>query len=165
MGAVLTVTSNPTRTSLVKRGQYVLDQILGTPPPPPPPDIPPLEQAGVAEGASLREQLAAHVADPNCAVCHRRLDPLGFAMENFDAIGRWRDQEAGQPIDASGELLLPDLSGLTARQAMSALAAVGVAPQLNGAGFVIRQQPAAGTPISGIDGRAELWLTAERGLL
>ena len=104
MGAVLTVTSNPTRTSLVKRGQYVLDQILGTPPPPPPPDIPPLEQAAVAEGASLRVQLAAHVADPNCAVCHRRLDPLGFAMENFDAIGRWRDMEAGQPIDATGEL-------------------------------------------------------------
>lgn len=104
MGAVLTVTSNPTRTSLVKRGQYVLDQILGTPPPPPPPDIPPLEQADVAEGASLREQLAAHVADPNCSVCHRRLDPLGFAMENFDAIGRWRDAENGQPIDASGEL-------------------------------------------------------------
>jgi hypothetical protein len=104
MAAVLTVTSNPTRTSPVKRGQYVLDQLLGTPPPPPPPDIPPLEQAEVAEGATLREQLAAHVADPNCAVCHRRLDPLGLAMENFDAIGRWRDREGGHAIDASGEL-------------------------------------------------------------
>lgn len=104
MAAVLTVTSNPTRTSPVKRGQYVLDQILGTPPSPPPPDIPPLEQAGVEEGATLREQLAAHVADPNCAVCHRRLDPLGLAMENFDAIGRWRDREGGHVIDASGEL-------------------------------------------------------------
>jgi hypothetical protein len=107
MGAVLTVTSNPTRTSPVKRGLYVLDQILGTPPPPPPPDIPPLEQAAVAElGAnpSLREQLKAHLTDVNCAVCHVRMDPMGLAMENFDAIGAWRDADESGPIDASGSL-------------------------------------------------------------
>lgn len=106
MGAVLTVTSNPTRTSPVKRGLYVLEQILGTPPPPPPPEIPPLEQAEVAgvEHASLREQLKAHLTDINCAVCHNRMDPLGLAMENFDAIGKWRDADESGPIDASGTL-------------------------------------------------------------
>lgn len=105
MGAVLTVTSNTTRTSPVKRGLFVLDQILGTPPPPPPPDIPPLEQATSAgPHATLRQQLAAHVANPTCAVCHNRLDPIGLAFENFDATGRWRDEEDGKPIDASGTL-------------------------------------------------------------
>jgi hypothetical protein len=106
MGAVLTVTSNPTRTSPVKRGLYVLDQLLGSPPPPPPPDIARLEQAGevVGEDATLREKLGAHLVEANCAVCHRRMDPIGLAMENFDAIGRWRDAESGRPIDASGEL-------------------------------------------------------------
>ena len=105
MGAVLTVTSNPTRTSPVKRGLYVLDQILGMPPPPPPADIPPLEQAALAAaGPGLREQLAAHVANPTCAVCHNRLDPLGLAFENFDAIGRWRTHDEDRPIDASGTL-------------------------------------------------------------
>lgn len=105
MAGVLTVTSNPTRTSPVKRGLFVLDQVLGTPPPPPPADIPPLEQAKVPhEGATLREQLAAHVANPSCAACHNRLDPIGLAFENFDAIGRWRDQDNGKPIDASGTL-------------------------------------------------------------
>lgn len=106
MGAVLTVTSNPTRTSPVKRGLYVLEQILGTPPPPPPPEIPPLEQAAVPANAnaSLREQLAAHLTDTNCAVCHVRMDPIGLAMENFDAIGAWRDSDGSGPIDASGVL-------------------------------------------------------------
>ncbi|MEM6504413.1 MAG: DUF1592 domain-containing protein [Planctomycetota bacterium] len=106
MAATLTVTSHATRTSPVKRGDYVLAQLMGTAPPPPPPDVPPLEIATeqVGEEKSLREQLAAHVADPNCAVCHKRLDPIGLAMENFDAIGAWRDLEQGQPIDASGEL-------------------------------------------------------------
>lgn len=106
MGATLTVTSEATRTSPVKRGDYVLAQLLGTPPPPPPPDVPPLEQATEKLGhdATLREQLAAHVADPNCAVCHKRLDPIGLAMENFTATGAWRDTEAGKPIDATGEL-------------------------------------------------------------
>ena len=105
MGAVLTLTSNTTRTSPVKRGLFVLDQILGAPPPPPPSDIPPLEQsAHVKAGATVREQLAIHVANPSCAACHNRLDPLGLSFENFDAIGRWRDLENGRPIDASGTL-------------------------------------------------------------
>lgn len=106
MGAVLTVTSNPNRTSPVKRGLYVLDQLLGTPPPPPPPDVAPLEESAKALGAaaSLREQLAAHLTNPTCASCHRRMDPIGLAMENFDAIGAWRDTEAGRAIDASGVL-------------------------------------------------------------
>ena len=106
MGAVLTVTSNPTRTSPVKRGLYVLDQLLGAPPPPPPADIPRLEKAAatLGEDATLREQLAAHLTNPTCATCHRRMDPIGLAMQNFDAIGRWRDTEGGEPIDASGML-------------------------------------------------------------
>lgn len=105
MGAVLTLTSNTTRTSPVKRGLFVLDQMLGVPPPPPPADIPPLEQA-VAAGpnATVRERLAAHVRAPGCAACHNRLDPLGLTFENFDAIGRWRDTENGLPIDATGTL-------------------------------------------------------------
>ena len=106
-GAVLTVTSNPTRSSPVKRGLFVLDELLGMPPPPPPPDIPPLEQAAreAGHGATLREQLALHVSDPTCAACHRRMDPIGLAMENFDAIGRWRDEdEEGRAIDSAGEL-------------------------------------------------------------
>ena len=106
MAATLTVTSHATRTSPVKRGDYVLAQLMGTAPPPPPPDVPPLEQATEKLGpnATLRQQLAAHVADPNCAVCHKRLDPIGLAMENFDAIGAWRDTEQGRPIDATGQL-------------------------------------------------------------
>lgn len=106
MAATLTVTSHATRTSPVKRGDYVLGQLMGTAPPPPPPDVPPLELVAdkLAENATLREQLAAHVANPTCAGCHKRLDPIGLAMENFDAIGAWRDSEQGQPIDASGEL-------------------------------------------------------------
>lgn len=105
MGAVLTLTSNTTRTSPVKRGLFVLDQILGTPPPPPPPDIPPLEQAKASDPeASMRERLAAHTSVPSCAACHNRLDPLGLTFENFDAIGRWREFEHGRPIDSSGTL-------------------------------------------------------------
>jgi hypothetical protein len=105
MGSVLTLTSNTTRTSPVKRGLFVLEQILGTPPPPPPADIPPLEQSPVhGENATLREQLAAHVANPSCAACHNRLDPLGLAFEHFDAIGRWRENEGGRPVDATGTL-------------------------------------------------------------
>lgn len=105
MGAVLTLTSNTTRTSPVKRGLFVLDQMLGAPPPPPPPDIPPLEQAHATnENATVRERLAAHVAVASCAACHNRLDPLGLAFEHFDAIGRWRDNENDRPVDATGTL-------------------------------------------------------------
>lgn len=106
MGAVLTVTSNPTRTSPVKRGLFVLDEILGTPPPPPPPDVPPLEKSAesIGKAASLREQLSLHLTNPVCASCHRRMDPIGLAMENFNAIGRWRQADEGLEIDASGQL-------------------------------------------------------------
>jgi hypothetical protein len=107
-GTVLAVTSNPDRTSPVKRGVFILDNILGSPPPPPPPDIPTLEQAetGVTgRPPTLRESLKAHRAQPLCSSCHNRMDPLGLALENFNALGRWRDAERGQPIDSAGELI------------------------------------------------------------
>lgn len=103
--SVLTVTSNPTRTSPVKRGRWVLEQILGTPPPPPPPDVPELEEEGEAvHGSTLRERLEQHRADPACANCHAKMDPIGFALENYNAIGafRWKDGELS--IDATAEL-------------------------------------------------------------
>lgn len=105
--SVLILTSNPDRTSPVKRGLYVLENILGVPPPPPPPDITPLEQAGGPKGnaLTLRETLKRHRADPKCSSCHNRMDPIGLAFENFNALGRWRDKEVNQPIDAGGELL------------------------------------------------------------
>jgi hypothetical protein len=107
-GAVLAVTSNPTRTSPVKRGLFVLDNLLGTPPAPPPPDIPPLEDAAKAakgKTLSLRETLALHREQALCSSCHDRMDPLGLALDNFNALGMWRDKERGQPIDATGKLL------------------------------------------------------------
>jgi hypothetical protein len=107
MGATLIVTSNPTRTSPVKRGKWVLENILGAPAPPPPPDIPPLEVAGNQfkdQKPTLRQILATHRANPQCASCHDRMDPLGLAMENFNAEGLYRKQELDQPIDASGQL-------------------------------------------------------------
>jgi hypothetical protein len=107
-GTVLVTTSNPDRTSPVKRGLFILDNILGIPPPPPPPDIPPLEDAiAAAKGKppTLRESLKLHRAEPLCHSCHNRMDPLGLALENFNALGRWRDKERDQPIDAAGELI------------------------------------------------------------
>ena len=105
--SILTVTSYATRTSPVVRGKYLLDNILGAPPPPPPPNVPPLEEAGAAgEPASIRERMAAHRRNPACATCHLRMDPLGFALENFDGIGRWRTTDGASEIDASG--VLPD---------------------------------------------------------
>lgn len=107
-GSVLTVTSNPTRTSPVKRGLFVLDNILGSPPPPPPPDIPSLENAtqGIkGRTPSLRETLALHREQPLCSSCHDRMDPLGLALDNFNALGMWRDQERNEPIDATGKLI------------------------------------------------------------
>ncbi len=107
-GTVLTVTSNPTRTSPVKRGVFILDAILGTRPPPPPPNIPALEDAASPEQLSkmtLRETLALHASDKLCASCHSRMDPLGLALENFNALGRWRDQELNQPIETAGKLI------------------------------------------------------------
>jgi mono/diheme cytochrome c family protein len=107
-GSVLTVTSYATRTSPVVRGKYLLDNILGAPPPPPPPNVPALEEAGGdgREPASIRELMATHRRNPACASCHLRMDPLGFALENFDGIGRWRETDGATPIDASG--VLPD---------------------------------------------------------
>jgi hypothetical protein len=105
MSAVLAVSSHPYRTSPVLRGAWILDSILGTPPPPPPPDVPALEEAHQgAAPKSVRERLSRHRANPACASCHDRIDPLGFALENFDPIGRWRHDDAGRPVDSSGEL-------------------------------------------------------------
>ncbi|HYO82988.1 MAG TPA: DUF1592 domain-containing protein [Bryobacteraceae bacterium] len=104
MPAVLTVSSYPNRTSPVLRGAWVLDAILGTPPPPPPPGVPPLEAEHAAKPATVRERLIAHRANPVCGSCHSRFDGLGFALENYDAMGFWRTEEAGRPVDASGEL-------------------------------------------------------------
>ena len=101
--SVLTLTSNPTRTSPVKRGKWILDNVLGTPPPPPPPDVPELEEGDELLG-SLRERMKQHRENPSCAVCHRKMDALGFGFENFDAIGSWRDKDGRYDIDASGEL-------------------------------------------------------------
>lgn len=103
--STLALTANPTRTSPVIRGKWVLEQILGTPPPPPPPNVEELEESKeAAASASLRERLEIHRSKPECATCHSKMDPIGFAFENFDAIGAWRDLDGNFPIDASGEL-------------------------------------------------------------
>ncbi len=104
-GSVLTLTSNPTRTSPVLRGKWILEQILGTPPPPPPPDAPMLEESQEAAlSGSLRERMEQHRLKPDCATCHEKMDPIGFAFENFNAVGEWRDLDAGFPIDPAGKL-------------------------------------------------------------
>jgi hypothetical protein len=102
--SILAVTSNPTRTSPVKRGLFILDNLLGTPAPPPPPDVPPLEE--VADGASLgmRELMELHRRDALCATCHARMDPLGLTLEHYNALGQWRGDEAGS-LDTSGRLI------------------------------------------------------------
>jgi hypothetical protein len=105
---VLMITSNPGRTSAVKRGAFILENILGTPTPPPPPDIPALEDALKAikdREPTMREVMEVHRAEALCAACHNRMDPLGLAFENYNAMGIWRDQEKKQPIDASGKLM------------------------------------------------------------
>ncbi len=102
----LTLTSNPTRTSPVKRGKYVLENLLGTPPPPPPPNVPDLNDAKGAElKGTLRQRMEQHRQDAICASCHARMDPIGFGLENFDGIGGWRDKEDGNPIDSGGVLV------------------------------------------------------------
>jgi hypothetical protein len=104
-GSILTVTSYPNRTSPVLRGRWLLDNVLGAPPPPPPPDIPLLNESGAdAKSLSIRQQMEAHRKNPSCAVCHVRMDPLGFSLENFDALGKWRTASDGIPVDASGAL-------------------------------------------------------------
>ena len=103
--SVLSVTSYPTRTSVVLRGKWVLANLLGAPPPPPPADVPALEQSG-ADGQlrSLRERMERHRENPTCAACHERMDPLGFALENFDALGKWRTMADGVPVDTAAAL-------------------------------------------------------------
>jgi len=115
MAGVLTVTSNPTRTSPVKRGKWILDNLLAAPTPPPPPGVGVIDETSTASGAaSLRERLEEHRKNPDCGACHSRLDPLGFGLENFDATGAWRGSDEGHVVDASG--VLPDgrrFEGLT----------------------------------------------------
>jgi Protein of unknown function (DUF1592)/Protein of unknown function (DUF1588)/Protein of unknown function (DUF1585)/Protein of unknown function (DUF1587)/Protein of unknown function (DUF1595)/Cytochrome C oxidase, cbb3-type, subunit III len=105
-GSILTLTSYATRTSPVLRGKWILENILSAPPPPPPPNVPPLktEANDTGKPLTMRQAMEAHRANPVCASCHARMDPIGFAMDNFDAVGRWRDTGAGQAIDASGVL-------------------------------------------------------------
>jgi hypothetical protein len=104
-GSLLTVTSYPNRTSPVLRGKWLLENILGTPPPPPPPDVPALKDRGEnGRPQSVRERLESHRQNPTCAACHAQMDPLGFALDHFDAVGKWRTADAGTAVDATGEL-------------------------------------------------------------
>ena len=106
-GSILMITALANRTSPVMRGKWVLENLLAAPPPPPPPDIPALKEKGEGgEALSMRQQIVQHRANPACAICHNRMDPIGFGLENFDAVGKWRAIDAGAPIDASG--VLPD---------------------------------------------------------
>jgi hypothetical protein len=102
--SVLAVSSYPTRTSVVLRGKYILNNILGAPPPPPPGNVPSLDDDAVGATASLRQSMEKHRADPSCASCHNKMDPLGFGLENYDAIGRWRTKDGKFDVDASGTL-------------------------------------------------------------
>jgi hypothetical protein len=102
-GGILTITALANRTSPVARGKWVLENLLASPPPPPPANIPPLrEKNDDGKVLSMRQQMEMHRASPACAICHTRMDPIGFALENFDAVGKWRATDAGLPIDASG---------------------------------------------------------------
>lgn len=105
MGSVLSMTSHTHRTSPTQRGKYILDVIYGQPPPPPPADAGLLkEEANGADAATFREQLAHHARDPSCVSCHKRMDPLGFALDNYNAVGQWRESSAERPLDTSGRL-------------------------------------------------------------
>jgi hypothetical protein len=106
LGSVMAVSSYPSRTSVVIRGKFILDNVLGSPPPPPPADVPALNEDELGVKVSLRQQLEKHRENATCASCHSKMDPLGFALENFDAIGKWRTQDGEFPIDSSG--VLPD---------------------------------------------------------
>ena len=106
-GSILTLTSHADRTSPVLRGKWVMEVLLGTPPPPPPPNVPDLEATAEAEDGRLRtvrERLEQHRANPACASCHRMIDPIGLALENFDVTGAWRIRDNGSPIDAASTL-------------------------------------------------------------
>jgi hypothetical protein len=104
MAAIHTLTSFPTRTSPVLRGRWILESLLGEKVNPPPPNVPPLDANPAVAERTVREQLEAHRANPECASCHSKMDPLGFGLENFDVLGRWREQDRGRPIDAQGVL-------------------------------------------------------------
>ncbi|MDQ3621966.1 MAG: DUF1592 domain-containing protein, partial [Verrucomicrobiota bacterium] len=105
-GGFLTLTSNPNRTSPVKRGKFVLENLLATPPPPPPPEVPDLDDAKRTElTGTLRQRMEQHRQDPTCASCHARMDPIGFGLESFDAIGAWRDKDGDAPVDPAGQLV------------------------------------------------------------
>jgi hypothetical protein len=103
-GAILTVSSYPTRTSIPVRGKWVMENLLGTPPPPPPDDVPSLNESNIGTEISLRERLEQHRRDPNCSPCHMLMDPLGFGLENYDAVGAWRTMDGKFPIEPSGTL-------------------------------------------------------------
>jgi hypothetical protein len=120
MASILTLSSYPRRTSPVLRGKWVLEELMGTPPPPPPPSVkalPPDDR--VKDGMTFRQRLEQHRKDVNCASCHARLDPLGFGLENFDVLGRWRDKINGEPVDASGKLTTgEEFTGIAALKAI-----------------------------------------------
>ncbi|MFT7619196.1 MAG: hypothetical protein ACI97A_002846 [Planctomycetota bacterium] len=118
--SVLTVTSNPTRTSPVKRGKWLLENIFGTPPSPPPPGVDSFTEGDISSSATLREQMAAHSKNAVCASCHVRMDALGLTLENFDPIGRWRSQDSGGTIDASS--VLPDGKKISGAKDLRAVA-------------------------------------------
>lgn len=118
-GSVLTISSYANRTSPVLRGKWVLDNLLGSPPPPPPPDVPNLNEEKIGTTSSMREQLELHRKNPICASCHVRMDPLGFGLENFDAVGAWRTKDGEFPINASGEL--PDGRSFTGPQELKSI--------------------------------------------
>lgn len=127
-GSVLTVSSYPSRTSPTIRGKYILNNILGTPPPPPPPDVPPLDDSKVGAEVSLRKQLEAHRANPVCASCHSKMDVLGFGLENYDTIGKWRTIDGKFPIDVGGTM--PDGKSFQTAAEMRAVL-MGSLPQIS----------------------------------
>jgi hypothetical protein len=102
--SILTVTSYGNHTSTVKRGKWILDNLLAAAPPPPPPDVPALKQTQAGRQLNAREQMELHRADPACASCHVKMDPLGFALEHYDAVGAFRTHDAGRPVDASATM-------------------------------------------------------------
>jgi len=102
---MLLVTSNANRTSPVQRGKWILENLLASPPPLPPPNVPPLKENSGSVGASVRERMEEHRSNPVCAACHKIMDPIGLALENFDGVGHWRNVDSGIKIDSSGQLV------------------------------------------------------------
>jgi hypothetical protein len=103
-GGILLVTSHADRTAPVVRGKWILDNLVGSPPPPPPPEVPALPEVPAARPLTMRARMEQHRANPVCANCHKVMDPMGLALENFDAVGAWRTEDGGQPLDTSGQL-------------------------------------------------------------